>query len=328
MDHLAWGWIFWLNLPVGALTIAGFLVLREEVAHRIAQIDYLGAVLFTISIVCFLFILTADGLSTAGLVALAAISVVTAVLFVLQELRAPEPMISIALWRGRLVATSNAASFLSGMALVGLTTFLPLYIQGVMSRSPFIAGFALTTLIVGWTLSFMLTSQFTKLIGARRTLRMGSPTLPIGAAVLLLLTPQSSPILASAASFAMGIGMGLISITSIVRVQESVERSMRGSATSSVIFSRTLGNAVGATAIGALLTFGIMHFGQGAQGNDLHRLLNEPTGLANLANDVGLRSVFDAALHWSFWGILIVAILALAAAWLLPIPPQAPRRSA
>jgi EmrB/QacA subfamily drug resistance transporter len=324
VDHVSWGWIFWINLPIGALTIAGFAAfLREEIAPRDARVDYAGAVLFAIAIVCFLLLLTATGLNAAALVALATIAAAAAVLFVLQEVRAPEPLISMALWSSRLVATSNAAMFLAGIALVGLTTILPLYVQGVMSRSPFIAGFTLTTLVVGWTLALTFSSHSFKRFGVRRALRIGSPAFPIGAAVLLLLTPQSSPILAGAGSFAIGIGMGLISITGIVLVQDGVERSMRGAATSSLIFSRSLGNALGAAVIGAILPLGIAHFGHGGQGRALHRLLNEPTGLADLARDLGLRSVFDAALHWSFWGIVVVAVLTVAAAWLLPSLPAA-----
>jgi EmrB/QacA subfamily drug resistance transporter len=329
VDQLSWGWIFWINLPIGAVTIAGFAAFpREKFSSRAARIDYLGAVLFAIAIVSFLFILTATGLSASSSIALAITCVAAAILFVLQELRASEPMISIALWRGRLMATSNTASFLAGMALVGVTTVLPLYVQGVMNRTPVTAGFTLTALIVGWTLALTLSSYFFKTFGVRKTLRIGSPTLPIGAAVLLFLAPEGSTILASVGSLAMGIGMGLISITSIVLVQESVERSARGSATSSIIFSRSLGNALGATVIGAILALGMTHLGHGARSDDLHRLLNEPAGLADLASDPGLRAVFDAALHWSFWGIFVVATLAFAAAWLFPMSPDAARRSA
>jgi EmrB/QacA subfamily drug resistance transporter len=326
VDHLSWGWIFWINLPIGGLTIAGFaLCLHEDASSQAAKIDYLGAILFAVSIVCFLLMLTATGLSLPGWLALAMTCIAAAVLFVLQELRASEPMISVALWSRRLVATSNAASFLAGMALVGVTTVLPLYVQGVMNRTPVIAGFTLTALIFGWTLALTLASTFFKRVGVRTTLRIGSPTLPLGAALLLWLTPDSSPMLAGAGALAMGIGMGLISITSIVMVQESVERSMRGSATSSIIFSRSLGNALGATVIGAILAVGIAHFGHGGQGTDLHRLLNEPDGLSGLASDVGLRAVFDAALHWSFRGVLVVAALTVTASWLLPRSPDAPR---
>ena len=328
VDHLSWGWIFWINLPIGALTIAGFaLCLHEQVSSKEAKIDYAGAVLFAISIVCLLFILTAAGLSHSGLAALAITCVAASVLFVLQELRAPEPMISIPLWGSRLMAASNAASLLAGMALVGVTTVLPLYVQGVMNRSPVVAGFTLTALILGWTLALTVASFCFRTLGIRTTLRIGSPTFPIGAAVLLLLTPHSSPVLASAGALAMGIGMGLISMTSIILVQENVARPVRGIATSSIIFSRSLGNALGATVIGAILTLGMAHFGHGAGRDDLDRLLNEPAGLAGLASDPGLRSVFDAALHWSFWGVLIVASLSVAAAWLLPVRRGAARES-
>jgi EmrB/QacA subfamily drug resistance transporter len=323
VEHVSWGWIFWINLPIGALTIAGFAgFLREEVASRGARIDYLGAVLFAVAIVCLLCVLTATGLGLWGSLALGMTCVVASILFVLQERRASEPMISIALWRSRLVAISNAASLLAGIALVGLTTVLPLYVQGVMSRSPVIAGITLTALVFGWTLSLTLASTCFKRLGVRTTLRIGSPTFPLGAAALLFLTPQSSAILASAGSLAMGIGMGLISITNIVLVQESVARSMRGSATSSILFSRSLGNALGASVLGAILAVGIAHFGQGAQAEALHRLLNEPAGLADLGSDPGLRAVFDAALHWSFRGVLVVAVLAVTASWLLPIAPR------
>jgi EmrB/QacA subfamily drug resistance transporter len=320
VDHFAWGWVFWINLPIGALTIAGFaLFLHEQIPTRVAKIDYAGAVLFAISIVSFLFLLSAPDLEFSNVIALVTVCVITGVLFVLQELRAAEPMVSLALWSRRLVAISNAASFLAGMALVGVTTILPLYMQGVMSRSPVVAGAVLTTLIVGWVLALSLSSFFIKRFGVRTTLRIFSLALPAGAAVLLLLTPDSSTVLASAASFGMGMGIGLISIIGIVLVQESVEREMRGSATSSIIFSRTLGNALGATVTGAILTFGMAHFGRGDESRDLQRLLNNPSGLAGLASNVALRSVFDASLHWSFWGVLIVAILSVVAAWLLPV---------
>jgi EmrB/QacA subfamily drug resistance transporter len=326
VGHLSWGWIFWVNLPIGALTLAIFaIVLREDVSARKARIDYLGAVLFAIAIVCFLFILTAAGLRTSSLIGLAAICAVSAVLFVFQELRAPEPMISIALWSNRLVAISNAASFFSGMALVGVTTILPLYVQGVMSRSPVVAGVTLTTLLLGWPLTMTLSSRLFRTYGVGRTLRVGCLTFPAGAAILLLQTPQSGLALASVGSFAMGMGMGLISITSIVLVQEHVERAMRGSATSSVLFSRSFGNALGATVMGAILALGIAHFGQAGQSRDLRRLLDAPTGLSELARDAGLQSVFDAALHWSFWGVLIVAVLTVAAAWMLPGTPPSNR---
>ncbi|MDA4630959.1 MFS transporter, partial [Escherichia coli] len=204
---------------------------------------------------------------------------------------APEPIISLALWSRRLVATSNIATLLAGMALIGLTTVLPIYVQGVLGRSPLVAGFTLTMLIVGWPLAVMLSIRLFRAFGIRRTLRAGSLMFPIGASFLLFLTPESSPVPAGVGSFLMGFGMGLISVTSVVLVQESVEWSMRGSATASIIFSRSLGNTLGATTLGAILNIGIAHFGSGDLANKLHEVINQPSGLSSLATNPAIRLV-------------------------------------
>jgi hypothetical protein len=85
--------------------------------------------------------------------------------------------------------------------------------------------------------------------------------------------------------------MGIISITGIVLVQESVEWSMRGSATSSIIFSRSLGNTLGATALGAILIVGIKHYGSGELAGRLDALLNEPNGLGELAGNTDMLTL-------------------------------------
>jgi EmrB/QacA subfamily drug resistance transporter len=327
VDNVSWAWIFWINLPIGLLTIVGFVFfLHEKIEPREAKIDYLGTILFSIAIVSLLVILTEIDAELWILASLAALFVVSGILFFLQERRAPEPIISIALWGRRLIATSNAATLLAGMALIGLTTILPIYVQGVLGRSPLVAGFTLTMLIVGWPLAVMMSSRFFRTFGIRRTLRVGSFMFPFGAAFLLFLTPESSPVLAGIGSFLMGFGMGLISLTSIVLVQDSVEWSMRGSATASIIFSRSLGNTLGATALGAVLNIGIAHFGSGALAAKLHEVLNMPTGLSDLSANPAIRQVFNAALHWSFWGVFVVAILTFATTWLIPITHHAGRK--
>jgi hypothetical protein len=113
--------------------------------------------------------------------------------------------------------------------------------------------------------------------------------------------------------------MGLLSITSIATVQDSVEWSMRGSATASLIFARSLGSTIGATAIGALLNIGIAYYGTGALATRLHDLLNQPTGLTHLSSDPAVRAVFDQALRWSFVGVVVMAGLTFVATWLIPV---------
>jgi MFS family permease len=137
IDSFSWAWIFWINLPLGVLTIAGFLLfLREKVERRQAQIDCAGAVLFTIAIISLLLILTDTDAVGSVLAGLAFLFFVAGGLFIRQERRAAEPIISINLWTRRLIATSNTATLLAGMALIGLTTILPIYVQGVLGRTP------------------------------------------------------------------------------------------------------------------------------------------------------------------------------------------------
>jgi EmrB/QacA subfamily drug resistance transporter len=320
VDHFSWAWIFWLNLPFGIVTIIGLaLFLHESVETRSVRIDYLGALLFSVSIGSLLALLTQTNAHWWVVLELAVLFVATGWLFLAQERRAPEPIVSIQLWTRRLIATSAIATLLAGMALIGLTTVLPIYVQGVLGGSPLVGGFTLSALIIGWPLAVMSSGRLYRTFGIRRTLRAGSVMFPVGAIFLLFLGPYSRPVIAAIGSFLMGCGMGLLSITSIATVQDSVEWSMRGSATASLIFARSLGSTIGATAIGALLNIGIAYYGTGALATRLHDLLNQPTGLTHLSSDPAVRAVFDQALRWSFVGVVVMAGLTFVATWLIPV---------
>ncbi|WP_027135644.1 MDR family MFS transporter [Geminicoccus roseus] len=326
VDRLHWAWIFWLNIPFGILAIAGLLLfLHERVERRARSIDYLGAGLFSVAIVSLLVMLTEAGASPGPILGFGGLFLATGIAFLWQERRAPEPMISLELWRRPLVAICNTATVLAGMALIGLTTVLPLYVQGVLGRSPVEAGFALTMLILGWPLAVTVSSRCYKAFGIRRTLRFGGVMFPLGASVLLFLAPGSPPMLAGAGSFVMGFGMGLLSITCIILIQESVDWATRGSATASNLFARSLGNTLGATAMGAILNLGIARFAAGDAVGRVHAVLESRTGLADAASDPGIRSVLHQSLHLSFWGILAIAVLACLTCWLIPTQRPAAR---
>jgi MFS family permease len=315
-----WHAIFWINVPIGIVTILGFLFfLSEKVERRQHKIDYVGSVLFSIAIVALLVMLTETDAGPLVLGSLGLVFLVSGGLFVLQERRAPEPIISISLWAQKLIATSNAATLFAGMVMIGMTTVLPLYVQGVMGYSTIIAGFTLTALVVGWPIAVMNASRMFKAFGIKRSLRVGSLMLPLGALFLLVLTPQSSPVLPGIGAFLMGFGMGIISLTTVALVQDSVEWSARGSATASIMFARSLGNTLGATVLGAVLNLGIGYFGTGPLAESVHRVLNEPTGLANLSANPDARTVFDLSLHWTFIGVLVICVLTSISTWLVPI---------
>jgi EmrB/QacA subfamily drug resistance transporter len=326
VDHFSWAWIFWINLPIGVLAITGLaMFLHEAVETHRARIDYLGSFLFCASIGSLLLLLTETNSTPWVMMALAAFFVATGAAFLVHERRAPEPIVSIELWARRLVATSNVATLFAGMALIGLTTVLPIYVQGVLGRTPLVAGFTLTALVIGWPLAVVVSGRLYRGLGIRPTLRVGGALLPAGTAFLLFLTPQSSPVIAGGGAFLMGAGMGLLSITTIAVVRDSVEWSMRGSATASIIFARSLGSTIGATAAGTLLNMGIVHYGSGALATRLHDLLNQPSGLTQLSVDPAVRQVFDQSLRLSFVGVVALAALTFIASLLIPIGEHSPR---
>jgi EmrB/QacA subfamily drug resistance transporter len=319
VDLTSWAWIFWINVPIGLVTAAGFILfLGENVEPKRHRIDYGGAVLFAVAMVALLVALTEVADAPRFALGFLAVAVLAGAGFFLVERRASEPMISLALWGRPLILSGNVTVALASMALIGLTTILPLYVQGVLGRSPLIAGFTLTALAIGWPISSSQSSRFYRVLGLRGTLRLGAAILPLGAALLLLLGPDSHPALAGIASFAMGFGMGLVNITCIILIQDSVDWSMRGSATASNVFARSLGSTLGATVLGAILNLGIAAHA-GSRAGEVWALLETPEGLTRAARDPALIAVLDPSLHWAHWGIVVLAALTVIAAWTVPL---------
>jgi EmrB/QacA subfamily drug resistance transporter len=319
VDYVSWSWIFWMNLPIGLLSVAGFIFfLHEKVEARTAQIDYLGAGLFSVSIASLLIVLSETDGALSIMAGFGALFVVFGLLFLWQERRAAEPIISFDLWKRRLIATCNITALLVGILLIGLTTILPLYVQGVLGYSPIVAGLALTMLILGWPLAVSQSMRLYRVFGLRRALRGVSLMLPAGCAILLFLTPTSHPVLAGIGSFVVGIGMGTTSFTCIVLIQESVEWSMRGSATASNIFARSLGSVLGATVVGAMVNLGLLHFSGAELAQRVHEVLGQTAGLLAVHDDAAVMAVFERALHATFWGVFLVALLTAAVTWLIP----------
>lgn len=310
IHNLSWAWIFWMNVPIGLASAAGFIAfLRESERHARPSIDFAGAALFMAAIAALMMALTYAGDDDIAKASLAGGAfMLCLLLFVFQERRAAEPMISFALWSRRPIAACNAATLLSGMILMGATTFLPMYVQGVLHRSPVVAGLALTMMMVGWPAGATLAAKSFHRIGLRRILIGGSAFIPIGAVLLLFLQPGGSPLIAAFGSLIMGFGMGTSSVSSLVLIQEIVKMDERGSATASNLFSRNLGSTLGATLFGAVLNFGLSHSKDVAvvTSDQLKALLQNQ--VASLADSDMIRVVLHQSLHLTFISIFAIAI--------------------
>jgi MFS family permease len=325
IQYFSWAWIFWMNLPIGALAAAGFWAyLHEKGVRGRGRIDHLSAGIFTVAIAAIMADLTAlstSGRFEIGLTTL--IALVAVVLFVLQERRSPEPMISLELWGRRPIAAANGASLLAGMVMMGLTTFLPVFVQGVMQKSPLIGGFALSAMVLGWPIGATTGVRAFRRFGVRSVLRVGGALIPLGALAFLFLDGDSSPIVAGLGSLVVGLGMGLSSSASIILIQEIVSWSERGSVTASYIFARSLGSTFGATVFGAVLNFGLLRSGHaGATSDQLRDLLEQGS---EAVGEPGLRAALEQSLHLTFVSMFAIAVMVAATLFLVPKVSFAPR---
>jgi EmrB/QacA subfamily drug resistance transporter len=317
-QHLNWAWVFWINVPVGVVAAALFLLfLHEKVAPVQRRVDVAGAVLFTVAVAGLMTALTECGTSAGNALLAAAVCLVCGVLFVLQERRAADPMVAFGLWARRPIAAANAATLLAGMALIGLTAFLPMYVQGVLNRSALVAGFTLTAMSFGWPVGAMIAARdLFHRYGLRATLLLGGALLPLGAAAMLFLRPGLPPVLAGAGSLVMGLGMGFLSTAAIVLIQGSVGWDERGVATASNVFSRNLGSTFGATVLGGVLNASLAHNGGAAVSFDQIRGLLDHAGQA--VADPAVQEALGQSLHLTFWAMFLITVSAFATAMLVP----------
>ncbi|WP_034292756.1 MDR family MFS transporter [Herbaspirillum sp. RV1423] len=320
IHDMSWAWIFWLNVPIGLASAVGFTVfLRDSDRHGKPSLDIPGAVLFTAAIGALMLALTDAGASNMErALSELAVFVACTVLFVWQERRAADPMVSFSIWGHRPIAAANCATVFVGMAMMGLTTFLPVYVQGVLHRTPVVAGLALTMMMVGWPLGATMTAKSLHRFGLRQLMMFGSGIIPLGALFFVLLTPDSPAVLAGMGSLVMGLGMGIASISSLVLIQEIVEPVQRGSATASNLFSRNLGNTLGATLFGAVLNYGLAHTsGAVTITADQIKQLLDAQAAGGLQNTL-VRLALHHSLHITFLVMFLIAVAILLAAMVVP----------
>jgi multidrug resistance protein len=316
----SWAWIFWMNVPIGLASIALFVsFLHEAKRHERPSIDIPGAILFTIAIAALMVALTEAGTSNYPDALIAgAVFVCGALLFVAQERRALDPMISFSLWSRRPIAAANGIALLSGMALMGLTTFLPMYVQGVLQRTPVVAGLALTVMMVGWPVGATMAARSLHRFSLRSILIGGGAFIPAGAVMFFMLTPTSSPLSAALGSLVMGFGMGVSSVACLILIQELVTVSQRGSVTASNIFSRNLGSTLGATVFGAVLNYGLGHAPGvgGITADQLRQVLDSVSG--SQSGDAVVRFALQHSLHMTFSTLLVTSLLVVVLSFLIP----------
>jgi EmrB/QacA subfamily drug resistance transporter len=306
-DYLSWRWIFFVNVPIG-LAAAVMLVrrFREDVTRTRHRIDYAGALLLAVGGSLLILGLLEGGVewawdSPTGVTVLAA-AVVLLLAFVLVERRAAEPILPLWVFQRRVLVGANASSLVVGVLLIGLTSYVPLYAQGVLGTNALVAGFAVAAMTLGWPVAAALAGRFYLRIGFRDTAFMGSAFVVVGAAVLLLVGEDSSIWHLAAGCFVVGIGLGFIASPVLVAAQSSVDWTTRGVVTGTNMFGRSVGSALGIAVFGAIANAAVSA-----------RVGGSHPDLEHLAG-----SVLAPSIHEVYVGAAVAAVVMIAAIAIIP----------
>lgn len=320
LQHVSWRVVFWVNLPIGlsaAVMLAAFL--REQVQRRQHRIDWGGSLLLLVAFGCLMLALVQRGsLGSTTLYGLTATGLVALVVLFLHERSTPEPMLPLELWRMRVIVVGSLGSCAAGAVMMGVSAFLPTYVQGAMGRTAVEGGLVLGAMSVSWALASIAAGRIMLRTSYRLVAVVGALSLAIGCAMLVALDPSDGPIWASLGSLVIGVGMGCCNTVFIVSIQAAVPWRQRGAATSSSMFLRFVGQSLGAAGCGAVLNATMLRLDPGAVGA-ANKLLDHVARSRMTETDLAhLSDVMARSLHNAYLLATAIAVLTLVIALQLP----------
>lgn len=307
VDKLSWHWVFYVNLPPGLLAAALVALAWRDQAqgHARPAVDYAGAALLTASVIALLLGLT-FGSSVSWMLITA--SVVLFILLLWVESRAADPILPMPLFRERLFATATSHGVLSGWAMFGSVSFIPLFVQSALGTTATQAGITITPMLLGWVTASIIGTRLLLRVGYRRLAITGTALLTLGAFLMSRVDAGTSRALVMTFVALMGIGMGFSIPPFLIAVQTTVQRRQLGIATSTIQFSRSIGGTLGVSVMGAALSARLAS-NLSASGLDpdlVSQLLDPLPGAEAVVNQSARIAIADA--------ISLVFLIAFAAA--------------
>jgi EmrB/QacA subfamily drug resistance transporter len=331
-DSFSWRWIFYINLPIGGVALAYLAATlhlpRRRVEHRV---DYLGAAVLAVATTAIVLISTWGGSQYAwtsprilglGVVAAAAVAA-----FIMIEARVAEPILPLHVFRNRNFALVTGLSFLTGLAMFGAITFLPLYQQTVQGASPTVSGLLLTPMMVGVMITSLIAGQITTRTGRYKALPIiGAGCMTAGMWLLSLLGVNTSRVTSGLYMVVLGLGMGFLMQMTTLIAQNSVRLRDIGVASSSRLFFQQIGGSIGVSAFGAVfarrLTEALTSVSPGVHMSTSGGQFNPATvrGLpAAIQHDVYYAITY--AIHGVFLWAIPASALAFILAWFIKEVP-------
>ncbi|HLO16011.1 MAG TPA: MDR family MFS transporter [Anaerolineales bacterium] len=311
VDQLSWRWIFYINIVPGLLAagLVAFAWRDQARSHERPAIDYAGAALLTVSVVMLLLGLMETGVFSWILIAVA---IALFILLLWVERRAADPVLPLNLFRERLFSTAAMHGILTGWALFGSISFIPLFVQAVLDTSATQAGITITPMLLGWVTASIIGTRLLLTIGYRKLGLIGTATFTVGAFLMSRAGMNTNQITLMIFVALMGIGMGLSIPGFLIAVQTSVERRQLGTATSTLQFSRSIGGTLGVSAMGAALSTRLAsNLIASHLDPELVRQLLDPLPGSEVVIVQGARAAMANAIHLVFVIAFIAAVLAM-----------------
>ena len=331
-DAASWRWIFFINLPLGAVALVVVLrTMRAQANVREHTIDYAGAAVLSVAITALLLACTWGGTTDPwGSVEVLATGIgglVLAGVFIAIERRVAEPLIPLALFHGRTFSVSTAGGFVIGAIIFAVSIYVPVFSQGVQNISATSSGVILIPFSLGWVAAATVTGQLISRTGRYRLFPIAGSVFILGGLGMLTLLGQGTPPAAVGGILVItGIGMGMTFQPYIIATQNAVEVSNLGIATATIQFFRSMGGSIAVAALGTLLANRLATELQAQLGAaraarvDTDRLLgggaNVPGGLSG-----GVQAALSDALHVVFVASVPLGVVALLLAFALPELP-------
>lgn len=339
-DQLSWRWVFYINLPIclAAALIIG-LALKEPKRTQNPTIDYAGAGLLMLAISLMMLALVESGSSLETAFAphnllLIAGALTLLGLFFRVEKKAKDPIIPFELFRNKTISVAVIAGFLAGVAMFGAISFIPLFAQGALGSTATEAGSLLTPLMLSWVFMSIIGGRILLSVGYRSMCIVGFIILTTGFVFLSMFERETARIWLYVDLILIGSGLGLTMLTLLLSVQQAVDKTKLGTATSLNQFSRAIGGAFGVAIMGAVLSAGLatqlmksaqienspLTVEQASEFASNPNALIDPHAKDNIPADTleVLQQSMAASIHSVFWVGAVLSFLALLTAFFLP----------
>ncbi|WP_246024754.1 MDR family MFS transporter [Paraburkholderia dinghuensis] len=326
VEHLTWRWIFYINLPLGAVALVVIgAVFRPHTAHVKHVIDYAGAAWLAAALTCLILFTSQGGTilpwTSPQLWLTLLLGCVSVAGFIHEEKHAVEPIMPLELFRHRTFLLSSLIGFIVGVSMFGSITFVPLYLQVVKGSTPSVAGMQMSPMMGGLLVMSIATGRIISKIGKYRVFPIvGTALVGIAMALLARLSIDTPVERMYVYLTLLGCGLGMVMQVLILAVQNAVEFRHMGVATSGATLFRSIGGSMGVAAFGAVFSHGLQSRLDKVLGPDVELpkpLTPEVIRHLPPALHADYLNAFAGALHTVYLLAACVVVFAFAFAWLL-----------